>query len=340
LTLRFLVVESDPVTAGQLLQTLSSHFGRDCALICPSCHDTRQADLDRVDLILSEVTLTDGSALDLLSEVLLRRPDLPFVLLANVADAQLGLRAIRQGAYDYLLKTGDYLAALPVILQKNLAIWQTKQDNLRLQNQLTKAFEQVRLKNQQLEEAVTKLRTMASTDPLTGLSNRRDLSTVLDRIFAESDRYHHDLAAIMIDLDRFKQLNDAAGHPVGDHLLQIMGRVLSTCCRRCDIACRYGGDEFLLILPESGIDRAQGVARRLSHEFAQATAGFYDQLENVSPVTLSVGIASLYQSHPPRAEALIAHADYALYRAKQQGRARAVIFTPPTPVAQHAPLAV
>src|SRR6185436_6180964 len=107
------------------------------------------------------------------------------------------------------------------------------------------------------------LEQMAATDPLTGLYNRRHFARVLEQLFAEAQRYDKDLACVMIDLDGYKQLNDTYGHQIGDQLLTMAGKVITANMRRMDIAARYGGDEFVLLLPQAGVEEANNAATRI-----------------------------------------------------------------------------
>jgi diguanylate cyclase (GGDEF)-like protein len=177
-------------------------------------------------------------------------------------------------------------------------------------------LQEVNVKNRQLEDAVAQLEQLASTDPLTGLANRRHVQQSLERSFAEAARYGSDLACMMIDLDKFKQLNDSLGHQEGDRLLQTCARVLKANCRRSDLAGRYGGDEFVVLLPHTGPELAHQVARRIQQQFIAAVSG-------ISPshaaCSMSAGLACVSISHPANADQLVALADAALYRAKQSG---------------------
>jgi diguanylate cyclase (GGDEF)-like protein len=178
----------------------------------------------------------------------------------------------------------------------------------------------------QLEEKNAQLEQMAATDALTGVYNRRHFGRVLDQLFAEAQRYDKDLAAVMIDLDGYKQLNDTFGHQVGDQLLVVAGKVISANMRRMDVAARYGGDEFVLLLPQAGTDEAAGAAQRIREEFFTASAGL---LKRTNGVTMSIGVAALKQpGGATNAEQLVAHADAALYQSKQGGRNRISISNP------------
>ena len=160
-------------------------------------------------------------------------------------------------------------------------------------------------------------------DPLTGLYNRRHFVRVLEQLFAESQRYGHDLSCVMIDLDGYKQLNDGYGHQVGDQLLVMAGKVIAANMRRMDVAARYGGDEFILLLPHAMGDEAAQVADRIRFEYRQASSTLL-RAEH-GGVTMSIGVASSRQVGAASSEQLLARADAALYKAKEAGRNRVTI---------------
>ncbi|MCZ6665171.1 MAG: diguanylate cyclase [Gammaproteobacteria bacterium] len=162
------------------------------------------------------------------------------------------------------------------------------------------------------------LRELASREPLTGLYNRRYLSETLERRFSEAQRYNADLSCIMIDLDGFKSVNDEHGHHVGDELLQLAANTISSQLRTADVAARFGGDEFVALLPQTDGDSARVLAVRIVEKFSQEVA---DRLPDIQ-VTMSVGISSLATMEEKDAEALIRTADHALYSAKASGRNR------------------
>ena len=179
-------------------------------------------------------------------------------------------------------------------------------------------------KNKQLEESLRRVEEVAATDPLTKLYNRRHFGHVIEQLFAEGQRYDSDLTCVMIDLDGYKQLNDSHGHQVGDQLLVIAARAISANLRRMDIAARYGGDEFVLLLPRSGASEAEAVVTRVRDDFRFSSAALLHQ----AGVTMSVGIAAMRAERATSTEQLIARADAALYRAKAEGRNRIVISRP------------
>ena len=174
------------------------------------------------------------------------------------------------------------------------------------------------LSNLRLQDS---LRTQSIRDPLTGLYNRRYLEESLTRELARCDRVGKALSVLMIDLDHFKRSNDTHGHDGGDALLTHAGRLLQAHCRAEDIACRYGGEEFTMILPEVDAERARARAEQIRG--AVETLDVYHRREKLGAVTASIGVATFPESSREAAE-LLRRADAALYNAKQQGRNRIV----------------
>lgn len=327
---KLLLVEDDPDTALLIEEQLTDYFGPGCVTHVSSVAEGLAVDVSQFELVLSDMNLPDGTGTELLHAYQERRPDLPIVFVTGEGVMDNAIQAIRDGAEDYVVKAGDYLFAIPLVVEKNLQIWKTRQENRRLQEELKQTLEQVKLKNLQLEEAVQKLETMAATDPLTGLFNRRAFNQALDRSFQQAERYARDLGCIMIDLDGFKALNDNQGHQCGDELLQICARVLQANCRRSDVAGRFGGDEFVMLLPETDVAEASAVAKRIQESFlADALARFEkDDAGIANQLGMSLGVSGLRHSRPRSPQQLLAHADNALYRAKAAGKMRIELYSP------------
>lgn len=175
------------------------------------------------------------------------------------------------------------------------------------------------LANLRLQET---LRSLSIRDPLTGVFNRRFMEASLERELARARRAGHSLGVLMIDIDHFKLFNDTHGHEAGDVLLAGFAELLRRSFREEDIVCRYGGEEFLVLLPGSSSD--QTVARALS--VCEAVRSFepYHQRRPLGRISVSVGVAS-FPEDGSSDEALVRAADAALYRAKHEGRDRVVV---------------
>lgn len=166
------------------------------------------------------------------------------------------------------------------------------------------------------------LRDQANRDSLTGLFNRRYLEGTLEREMARCKREGAPLSMLLLDLDHFKLVNDSYGHQAGDEVLRVFSRALQDNARTEDIVCRYGGEEFLLVLPKMPLAIARERAAQLLKLFRDTTVAF-EKLH--IPVTTSIGIAAAPE-HSDSAEGLIRCADQALYNAKSRGRDQAVAF--------------
>ncbi|MCB9136353.1 MAG: diguanylate cyclase [Anaerolineales bacterium] len=167
------------------------------------------------------------------------------------------------------------------------------------------------------------LKRLATLDPLTGIYNRRQLFKLGEWIFEQAKRYQRSLSILMIDADHFKQINDLYGHGTGDQVLQALAQYLTNLIRKPDILGRYGGEEFVIIMPETSLPQAKQVAERLL-EFIH-THPIQTQAKTI-PLTLSIGIATFDPLTTRSLDKLVDQADQALYIAKQDGRNCAAIY--------------
>jgi diguanylate cyclase (GGDEF)-like protein/PAS domain S-box-containing protein len=166
------------------------------------------------------------------------------------------------------------------------------------------------------------LQNQSTRDPLTGLYNRRYLEETLEREFHRAQRNSQTVGVIMVDIDYFKQFNDQFGHDAGDVVLQRLGQFLNEHIRKGDIACRYGGEEFILILPGAALEVVHTRAKVLNAKIKQLAIQHRNQ--DLGVITLSIGVACFPQ-HGGTAEEVLHAADIALYQAKAQGRDQAIV---------------
>jgi diguanylate cyclase (GGDEF)-like protein len=197
----------------------------------------------------------------------------------------------------------------------------TEPEAVRLQQLAVTVGEAIKLSlsNLRLRE---KLREQAVQDPLTGLFNRRHLEDSLVRELHRAQRSQYPLCLAMLDLDRFKQFNDSFGHHAGDALLCALAQLLRQHLRDSDIVCRYGGEEFVIVLPNSPLvntlerlEHIRGLVKEMQTRYGQQLLG---------PVTISAGVAEA-QDHGFEAREILRVADEALFRAKRAGRDRVVV---------------
>lgn len=307
---RLLVIEDDPDQQMLIGEMLDNHFGAGTITLAGTCASALACDLARFDLILCDYHLPDGNGLDLILEIR-RRCTVPVMMLTGQNAADTAREAIRRGATDYVVKAGNYLVTMPLTVEKNLVA-----GRVQIERETVAATLQQR--NSELEQDLRQVQELASMDPLTGCYNRRAFERIFQQLFAEAYRTDSDLSCVMIDLDRFKLVNDTLGHAAGDQLIRLAARCIRANLRQMDVACRYGGDEFIVLLPKADTQRALAVAERIRRDFSLSSAS----VTGSPGRTMSVGVGSLRERDPRpiNAEALMNEADSALYQAKQAGR--------------------
>jgi two-component system cell cycle response regulator len=252
------------------------------------------------ELVIVNANFSDYDPLRLCSQLrsLERTRYLPILLIAEQGHDELVVRALDLGVTDYLMR--------PIEPNELLA----------------RSLTQIRRKryNDRLRSSVTKSIELAVTDGLTGLHNRRYLDGHLKLLIDRANARGREMSVCITDIDRFKLINDTHGHDAGDAVLREFANRLRTAVRGADLACRYGGEEFVLVMPDTSPQTAATVAERLRMTIEQDPfrLGGGAALQ----VTASLGIASLLPGDGP--EALMKRADSALYEAKRSGRNRVV----------------
>jgi len=188
-------------------------------------------------------------------------------------------------------------------------------------DKLNDAIDKLQIQYMRLEEAKKTIEKLANTDALTGTHSRRWFDEVLRTHISRSNRHDQRLSMLMADIDHFKSINDDYGHAVGDEVLKRFGDMLITKIRKEDVVCRFGGDEFLVLLPSIDVDGAQVCAERLRQATYELNTGVVDR-----PITVSIGVS---EYHPQETEASFRQrVDSALYAAKNGGRNRINVFSP------------
>lgn len=174
------------------------------------------------------------------------------------------------------------------------------------------------------QQRANQFQLMSITDPLTGLHNRRYLEARLAEELSRSKRYNYPLSFMMIDIDDFKLYNDLNGHQAGDRALEITAQCLRAALRKVDVASRYGGEEFSILLPQTGLDEAGTIADRIRRKILE-TKFPHGKTQPLQAVTVSIGL-STFSASLDSAEAIVRAADRALYHAKSHGKNRAYAY--------------
>jgi diguanylate cyclase (GGDEF)-like protein len=271
-------------------------------LSCLQCHD--------IDLVLLDLNLPDSRGLWTLEAILAQAPNVPVVVLTGLADEQLAVDAVRHGAQDYLVK-GEVDGRLLARAIRYAVERKSIQSQLWQQKEAAEADRQ-------------KLQVQAATDELTGLWNRRKFQFFLEREVRRVERYRGKLALAVLDIDRFKFINDTYGHAFGDEVLAAIAKLLRDKTRPSDIVARYGGEEFVILMPRTTVRDALVPAERLRQAIEKYR--FQRAEEDFIFVTASFGLAELDLDAEDIMDTLIVRADEAMYRAKESGRNRVVLW--------------
>lgn len=297
-----LIADDDRMTRQAVTKTLLDHGIR-----VEAVEDGQQA-LDRarrggIDLVILDVVMPRLSGIECcrLIKGLSEETFLPVVLLTSRNDTESRIEGLRIGADDYLGKPFDERELLARV------------DNLL---RLKKAHNDMLASRKRLEQ-------MSIQDELTSVYNYRHLQTRLSEEFKRSQRYRYPLACAMVDIDRFKLINDEFGHDMGDAVLREVSSRISGAVREVDVVARYGGEEFSLVLPNTHFAGALTVADRVWRAVGQKPIQMADRRIKV---TVSVGV-SLYPSRDIKTkDQLLKAADEAVMRAKSEGRDRICVF--------------
>ena len=266
-----------------------------------------------VDVLVSDVHMPGLDGFDLLGRVKALDENLSVVLMTGANAHELIIRALDLGAAGYIPK--PFVDADAIVRRVNAAVRTTRlsRENARLLREVHETNERLRVLNDELHK-------LATTDGLTALYNRRYVDQVLERQVARRARCHLPLSVILLDVDRFKSINDDHGHAIGDEVLRRVGVLLRSIVRDGDCIGRWGGEEFVVVLPDTDPVDAAGLAERLRTALAgddECVCAGGTPLR----VTASFGVCGAPASASPvTARELICGADAAMYEAKSSGR--------------------
>jgi len=306
---KLLVVEDSPTQGNQTKHDLEQ-LGYEVRWVTSGIEALKWARQDPPDLVVLDVVMDDldGFAVCRWLKLHSTTRDIPVVMLTMRGDVEDRVHGLQIGADDYLPKP-----------------FSTRELEARIFASLRNRTTQTELaeRNRQLESMLHHVESLAITDPLTGIFNRRRFSDVLRREVAVTRRYRNSLAMLMLDLDHFKAVNDRFGHDAGDDVLRSVANTLTGSLREVDLAARYGGEEFAVIMPQTSKVNAAIVAERIARQIAQIVHSFDG--EKVT-LTASIGVSEMADLQQATAENLVKAADIALYEAKRTGRNRIVLY--------------
>ena len=294
-----LIVDDDPLQCAHLAKIVSEWHAE--PFTAQQLSDALRLHKEaHPDLVLLDVMMPHVDGYKLAQMFKRASPFVPIILLTALEDIDSKRRGLSSGADEFLSK--------PV-------------NALELQIRLSSMIRIKRLADE-LERVNKNLAELATIDPLTQVANRRAFEQRMTHEFQRERRYKHPLACILIDIDHFKAVNDNYGHPVGDKVLVEVAAAIRESTRTTDLVARFGGEEFIVVAPETTAIAAHLVAERIRRAISEKTTAKADP--GFPAVTASLGVATTETPVLTESE-LVAKADAALYRAKREGRNRVVL---------------
>jgi diguanylate cyclase (GGDEF)-like protein len=310
-TMRILIAEDDRVSRTILHRTIQK-FGHECLVAKDGVQAWELFQGTTVDIVISDWMMPNVDGVELCRRIRATSSEdyVYFIFLTAQSDKEFLLMGMRAGADDYLTKPLDA---------------DELQVRLIAATRITSLHQQLAHQKQELERLNQQLFRQARRDPLTQLRNRLQLWEDLETLRSRVERYGHRYCIALCDVDCFKRYNDSYGHPAGDQVLRAVADTIAQHCRGGDTAYRYGGEEFLIILPEQSLASAMIAVDSLR----RAVEGLAIPHQARTPsgvVTISAGVAALLPGETKPADLVLQEADTALYHAKESGRNRVAIY--------------
>ncbi len=267
------------------------------------------------EIVFSDIRMPKMNGIELLGAVKEINANTQFVIMTSHASIDNSIDALKKGAFDYILKPFDDLDIVTDAANRAMA----NLSGIRRQQYLLNTLAR---QNTELDHLNKEFREMAIRDGLTGLFNHRYAKERLNDEFDRATRFGRDLTVLFMDLDHFKFFNDSHGHQAGDEILQILAGLMTEAIRESDTLARWGGEEFIVIAPETGEEEGCLIAERIrtavaNHSFPNA------EQQPLGMVTLSIGVASRSEGMEGP-DKLVRRADDAVYSAKDLGRNKSV----------------
>ncbi len=289
-SLRILIVEdSEPDT--ELLLNHLQHAGYDTVWERVETAETMNVALDRQewDIVIADYTMPQFRGIDALLRLQEKGFDIPFIMLSGTIGEDIAVAAMKAGAHDYIMKNNT--ARLVPAIERELKEAEVRREYRRAQE---------------------RVQYLAYYDALTDIPNRALFTDRLEQAVLLGRREKHCFALMLMDLDRFKNVNDSLGHQAGDQALQQVAARLKTCLRESDTVARMGGDEFAILLPTAS---HQDGAVVVAHKILATIAKPFQIEDRPFQIGISVGI-SLFPEHGDESDILMRAADIAMYEAK------------------------
>jgi diguanylate cyclase (GGDEF)-like protein len=274
------------------------------------------------DLIVTDINMPKMGGLEMLKAIGDIDTSIPSIVTTAHNDAEFLKEAINQRVRGYVskpLNIHDLIENIAIAVESQYLKAKLELANKQLAFEVEQKTKELQIAIEQLEERNTVLTYQATHDNLTALSNRQKLNDELDKEILRENRYRHGLSLLMLDIDNFKNVNDTYGHDVGDVVLIELAKILKASIRETDIAARWGGEEFMILLPETLMSDAVKIAQMIRQKVEK-----FDFEGVPHNITISIG-ATHFKVGDNNKDDFIKNADVGLYEAKHNGKNQVVV---------------
>ena len=301
-----ILIVDDTLANLKVLEELLSNEGYEVRVATNGHTALRSVEVELPELILLDIMMPNMDGFEVCKRLKTesRSMNIPVIFISALKEINEKIRAFNEGGVDYITK--------PFQSEEVLARVATHIELYRYRNELEKRVdEEVKVRIAKEKELI-KQTIKAETDQLTGIYNRHKMENIFENEFNRVKRYEEPLSLIMFDIDHFKKVNDNYGHDVGDLVLKEIVKVVNSNIRNVDVFARWGGEEFIIMCPETDLDSAVNLSEKLRKTIEEIS------FKEAGKVTVSFGVTS-YKSKELKKE-FIKRADVALYKAKNSGR--------------------
>ena len=318
-TLRVLYVE-DNKEAREAISEMLSLFFDDIVSTVDGIEGLEEFKKSKFDLVISDIKMPRMNGVEMARNIKMISPNTPILMATAHQESEYLLDCIKYSVDGYLLKPINIEQVKEVLLKISERLYC---DRIAQEYELH-LEELVKERTQELELAHKALMSMVNKDSMTGLYNRRYFNEVSNTLLLLAKRESKNLSALMVDIDKFKLINDTNGHIVGDDVIKAVANILINLTRESDVVVRFGGEEFIILLPNTNIKGASLIAKKIRVAIEENKLVLEDGV--VIKFTASIGISECDYDEDNNIDALVHRVDVAMYDAKRSGRNKVVVY--------------
>ncbi len=320
-TLKVLYVEDNEEARDSLEGLLRNYFS-DITLASNGLDGLEKFKTSPYDLIITDIKMPKMNGIEMMKKIRELDEDIPIIVSTAHQNQEFLISCIELGTNAYLLKPINHKQlnrAIKNTCEKLYYIYENRKYEESLEALVKERTQELQATQQQLTQIVNK-------DSLTNLYNRRYFNDISQTLLNLAQRNKDGLSLLMIDIDKFKVVNDTYGHLIGDIVLKELSSLLLIITRSSDVAIRFGGEEFLILLPHTHLNGAIKIAKKIRDKIRHTEIHIKNKIDKIIKVTVSIGVTECFCNDDKKIDTLVHRADKAMYEAKHNGRDKIVIY--------------